>query len=113
MRLTDLSPKWVTLENWVASDRPFYIGLTFYCPHCSPDLPAHGPTARRQRMAVKFWPPIDPTNVQATFVVPLIKMGTEWARVSGESFDTLTLHPSVDVSTYAHWHGSIKNGEIV
>ena len=36
-----------------------------------------------------------------------------WNRISGETFDTLSLVPSVDMSGVGHWHGHIVNGEIV
>lgn len=35
----------------------------------------------------------------------------KWTR-SGESFNDLTLTPSVDCSVSGHWHGSITNGEV-
>jgi hypothetical protein len=33
-------------------------------------------------------------------------------RVTGESFDTLTLNPSVGFDSIGHWHGRITNGEM-
>jgi hypothetical protein len=36
---------------------------------------------------------------------------TIWTVISGDSFDNLSLHPSVDASP-VHWHGWITNGEI-
>jgi hypothetical protein len=32
-----------------------------------------------------------------------------WQR-TGETFETLTLTPSVDCSAWGHWHGFITNG---
>jgi hypothetical protein len=111
MKLTDLKPKWIGLANW-ASDKPFYVGISFLCPHCSPDLPEHGPI-RRQRLAVSFHPPIDPENIARTFAVPLVMTGKEWQRISGETFETLTLNPSINTEYSGHWHGFIRNGEVI
>lgn len=111
MKLADLRPKWVTLNGWSLPDRPFYIGLTFYCPHCAADLPEHG-EARKQRLAVSFWPPIDPTNAKELFASPLPRSESAWSRVTGDTFDTLTLIPSIDTSAHKHWHGNITNGEM-
>jgi len=111
MRLTDLKPKWIQLNNWACPDRPFYIGVSFLCPHCSPDLPEHG-SQRRQRLAIRFCPAIDPTNVEATFMVPLVHEETTWNRVSGDTFETLTLSPSINTEQHGHWHGFITNGNI-
>jgi hypothetical protein len=34
-----------------------------------------------------------------------------WQR-AGDTFDTLTLSPSIDASKHGHWHGFIQGGEI-
>jgi hypothetical protein len=34
-----------------------------------------------------------------------------WHR-SGETFETLTLTPSIDTSEHGHWHGNVTDGEV-
>lgn len=104
VRLTELNPHWVTMPNYAftQAERPFHIGVRFDCPHCGRPL------------AAMFDPPIDPTNVRAVMAVPWMPMPDRpcWKRTTGETFDTLTLSPSIDVSKYGHWHGFITNGEV-
>lgn len=99
MRLAELSPRWFRPYAFVDSVVVF-TGITFICPHC-----------KTQRIAVPFAPAIDPGNVRP---------GTtwrddpkSWRRHSGDTFDTLTLGPSIDLSKYCHWHGHIVNGEVL
>ena len=107
MKLSELSPKWIELQNWSSSAR-YYIGVSFFCPHCSPDAPESGPN-RRRRLAVRFYPHVDLDDVAKTFACP-IPFNGEHTRVSGETFDTLTLNPSVGFESIGHWHGNIFNG---
>lgn len=107
MKLTELKPHWIGLNQWVAAD-PFYIGVSFLCPHCvGLNLPEHGPE-RVRRLAVSFWPPIDPANWKERIMPPAHDKFHQ--RVSGETFDTLTLEPSAGFDP--HWHGRITNGEM-
>lgn len=100
MRLTDLDPRWFGVLRWVGPT-PFHVGLTFLCPHC-----------RKTRIGVGFRPPIDPNNALGMVSSPEgFLRDSLWMR-SGESFDCLTLSPSIDVSAAGHWHGSITNGEV-
>lgn len=108
MRLLDLSPRWFDVPG-TGTDKD---GVTFLCPHC-----------REVRLAVQFANPVDaePKPLMSnkdqrrhvhdlgTFDVP---PGTLWGR-TGETFETLTLNPSVDASQAGHWHGWIRNGEAV
>ena len=110
-RLSDLKPKWVTLQGWSHPDRPYYIGMTFLCPHCPTNAPEHGQD-RRRRLAVPFYPHIDPTNAAATFACPIPRKTDDWTRVSGETFADITIAPSVNYEAIGHWHGSIVNGEV-
>jgi hypothetical protein len=43
-----------------------------------------------------------------TFDVP---PGTLWQR-TGDTFNSISLSPSIDASKAGHWHGYITNGEI-
>ena len=113
-RLVNYEPRWINLQGAVEGTR-FYMGVSFInpmgergaCPTCGHN--------RDKRLAVSFWPPIDPDNL-------IGKWGDEWAqniksnfhfhnRVSGETFDTLTISPSIGLDPL--WHGSITNGEIL
>lgn len=97
MKLTDLNPRWVGLTGW-SSPHPFFIGVSF-------DSPATG-----QRLAVLFDPPIDPASLSAT-MGPVFPAARKWQR-TGDTFDTLTLSPSIDTSHAGDWHGFITNGEV-
>lgn len=110
MRLAGLKPHWITPNNW--ADATFYVGVSFLCPHCPVDAPEHGP-GRRRRLAVMFYPPIDPTGLQTKYGGEAWwpKRAGDHQRVSGETFDTLSLFPSVGFDSIAHWHGNITNGE--
>jgi hypothetical protein len=107
MRLTDLEPRWFTFHGW-ASDSPFRIGMTFLCPYC-----------REERLGVLFDQPIDPDGVAgsvAGFDYDPEGFGAHlnmlvWQR-QGDTFETLTLRPSIDGSQVGHWHGFITNGEV-
>lgn len=106
MRLADFDPHWIGLPGW-SSDSAFYVGVSFLCPHCPADAPEHGPN-RRRRLAVMFHPPIDPDNYMARILQPIAD--GKHQRISGETFDTLTLSPSIGFDSIGHWHGSIING---
>lgn len=114
MRLTDLAPRWVcvgfpafvpAVPDW-ASHLPIYHGVTFQCPHC-----------HVQRLGVMFEPVIN-THGYVMENVPLLVNQNVWRRESGDTFETLTLSPSLDFSGpgridfAGHWHGHITNGEV-
>lgn len=106
MRLTELAPSWIGY-----SDTGVILGLSFKCPHCL-----------TQRLAVAFANPIDPKgwaeNLRERYgpcnIEPMrtLNDGATWQR-AGDTFDTLSLVPSVDCSKTGHWHGNIINGEII
>jgi hypothetical protein len=114
MRLAELNPKWVLPPNWSAQAPPFYIGVSFDCPcpKCMAEACAtcgHRPEPRR--LAVMFWPPVDPANAAAAFAIPVRDNGGH-RRTGGDSLDSLTLSPSVGFDSIGHWHGHIQNGEV-
>jgi len=99
MRLVDLDPRWgVDRADVVIGGERRYVpdragmGITFWCPHC-----------RATRLAVWFVNPVDGRPPHAAKHL--------WTR-AGESFETLTLTPSIDASESGHWHGFITNGEV-
>lgn len=108
MRLTDLSPHWVQPAYWADGAAPFYIGVSFLCPHCDhTNCPTCG-AVRGKRLAVNFWPPIDPEKwLERITEIPHVGFHQ---RINGDTFDTLTLSPNIGLSP--HWHGTIINGEL-
>lgn len=97
MRLIDLEPSWA-VDNPYADpavvgpltwQKRIGMGITFRCPHC------------KDRLGIFFSNPVDG--------LPPAKAEKLWSRVGG-TFETLTVHPSIDVSKDGHWHGHITNG---
>lgn len=95
MKLIDLNPHWVAYDGQK-------LGISFDCPHC-----------KIQRLSVPFQhvglEHIDSTHILA--VSPEAKIWTE-TNPEADSFDNLTLRPSIDCSSSGHWHGNVTNGEI-
>jgi hypothetical protein len=109
-RLIDLHPRWVGLPQWAANS-PFYVGVSFDCPcpKCqSGRCKTCGHTPSPKRLAVQFWPPIDPDALLGR-IFELPDNGGH-RRAGGESFDTLTFSPSVGFDGIGHWHGHITKG---
>lgn len=102
MKLIDCNPSWIGLAGGV----PFYFGVSFDCPHCLGIR-----TTSIKRLAVHFWPPIDPENWNGR-ITPIPHEGFH-NRISGEDFRTLNLSPSVGFESINHWHGYITNGEMI
>ena len=99
MKLTSLNPRWIGIHNW-CSESIFYIGVSF-------DSPTTG-----KRLAILFTPPIDPDKLMAKYGWGLpFPEQKHWQR-SGDTFDSLTLQPSLDFSDAGEWHGQITNGEV-
>lgn len=88
VKLTELEPTW-----W-GRDGRHGLGITFLCPHC-----------RKQKISVAF---INPLDGGSTY--PDDK--PFWTR-EGESFETLTIKPSINASKIGHWHGFIRGGDII
>jgi len=110
MRLIELEPRWAS-EYGHSDD--VKQGVTFLCPHC-----------RARRLGVFFdksicgTPPIDLVAFNRARLradndpYDDVHVGsTLWHR-EGETFDTLTLSPSIDASAFGCWHGFITAGEI-
>lgn len=113
MRLVDLEPRW-----WAEHGRHGQ-GVSFLCPHC---ILAKSPNPNPQRLGVAFANPLDagaPCNLgveanlqrvheHGMFDVP---PGFHWKR-KGDTFEELTLEPSVNCEASGHWHGFVTKGEV-
>jgi hypothetical protein len=101
MKLTDLEPRFFVVGQ--AGGQPH--GITFDCPHCVGN--EHG-----SRLAIALH--MDGTNFDPDPQNPQqFETGeTIWTITGGDSFDNLSLSPSVDASESGHWHGHITNGEV-
>ena len=99
MKLTDLNPRWVGIHNW-SSESVFRIGLSFDSPTTC------------KRLAVLFTPAIDPDALAAKYQWgEFFLTEKKWAR-TGDTFETLTLTPSLDFSAAGEWHGTITSGNL-
>jgi hypothetical protein len=123
VRLTELEPKW-----WAEPGRRGQ-GVVFRCPHCRGGficVPFANPLdggapwdvgTEQRRPISKLWdllyggleePRGDGVIAKGTWVIP---PGCLWQR-AGDTFETLTLSPSVDASRAGCWHGFLTAGEI-
>jgi len=109
MRLSELDPRWAIDADIVIGGVAKHfegrhgMAVSFECPHCV-ERERNTGDKRVIRIAVWFANPIDgltPTD-DAKFL---------WQRL-GDSFENLTLSPSIDASSDGHWHGFIVNGEV-
>ena len=120
MKLTELAPRWCADFDAPADAKQ---GISFLCPHC-----------KVRRLAIWFDVPICGSQpVKASDFTNRCAMGNDpdyshperdshiginrnhplgnWHR-TGETFETLSLSPSVDASAFGCWHGFITNGEV-
>ena len=102
MKLIDLEPRWLEHKG----ER---IGFAF-----------RSPTAKRFWQTVFFAPThrniqdlVTERELGEDAVVQLCNEKAMWRIVGGDSFENLTIKPSVDGSAGGLWHGHITNGEIV
>jgi hypothetical protein len=98
MKLTDLDPRYFCVGS-----QDNIVGITFACPHC----PNSG-----SRLAIALH--MDGTNFDPDPENPqqFVTGDTVWTIASGDSFENLSLTPSVDASSSGHWHGYITGGEV-
>lgn len=93
MKLTELDPKWI---SHAGRDR---VGVRFLCPHC-----------RSTYLAVLFKNPVDGGfPVSDAYDGIGANFGNRWQR-DGDTFDTLSISPSIDTSGTGHWHGYVTGG---
>lgn len=101
MKLIELDPRWIGEKGRNG------MGITFDCPCCNGET----------RIGVYFKNPVDggaPRTVeQRTFKDKngKVKVQPLWQR-TGNTFDVLTLKPSINASEDKHWHGHVTNGEV-
>jgi len=109
-RLVDLKPHWIAPQGMSYEGAPrFYIGVSFLHPnHDHSKCPTCG-ASRERRLAVNFWPPIDPDGWEHRGT-PVPHEGFHH-RVSGDTFETLTLSPSIGLDALG-FHGHITEGEV-
>jgi hypothetical protein len=101
MKLLELKPRWARGSRWDDDNGTQHydttlrhgMGITFDCPkHLD------------HRLAVFFENPADglPPQHGEEFL---------WKR-TGDNFETLSLHPSINAEIHGCWHGHITNGII-
>lgn len=114
MKLADLNPEW-----WGPAGRSG-VALLMDCP-C-----AKCRTVKQRRLLISVDPPLDggPAIVMDGMKthraieagelpegVCIVGSEIAWKR-TGDTFDTLSLSPSVDASRSGDWHGFITNGQV-
>ena len=107
MRLTDLEPRWIHENVFV-----------FRCPHCQAKTPGQGlwlscknaPMGNSEQIEVLQAADLDPTGPRYGSVPT--RADFAW-QISGRDFAMLTVAPSIDASAAGHWHGFIRNGEVI
>lgn len=100
MRLAELNPRWM-------KDGERIVGVTFDCagPCCS------GKRSSEDNFEIGTW---IKSRAACPFTVALDGLpyrGDGWVR-AGDTFETLTLEPSVWIEPPGHWHGFIRRGEV-
>lgn len=102
MRLKDLSPRWLAYGGNARA------GLAFLCPCCRATWLSCGFVAMKisdQSIAVE-----DAMDDGDALPIVPFRQGFAWKR-AGDTFETMTVTPSIDASASGHWHGFITNGE--
>jgi len=103
MRLVDLEPVWIERRGRV-------VGIRFTCPIND----GIGPHREGHQVAVLFVNPVDGGAAHSDDPNCLgNNKGNRWSR-TGNTFETLTLSPSIDcTTTNPHcWHGEVKDGMV-
>lgn len=100
MKLTELDPHWID-DGWLGLPGRRGIGMWFRCP-------SHLEKGDSDLVWIMFDNPLDGGEHYPT-TGDLVN--TLWHR-EGDTFETITISPSIDGSKYGCWHGFIRNGEI-
>lgn len=114
MKLNELSPRWI--NSPAARTAPVArVGVTFLCPCCrNVRLTCYTqPTPQKQQFLLLAENGIievdedgDPKRADIVPCNPAAK----WS-IEGDSFESLSIKPSIDASPSGHWHGYVTNGE--
>jgi len=114
VKLTELEPRWVgaggpgiyNADGTPAAER-HGVGLSFLCPcaECTAKRTGNHDEDFYLRVFVGFANPLDGGPAHDP------RPGAQWQR-AGDTFDTLTLTPSIQRMNGCRWHGFITNGEI-
>lgn len=107
MKLLDLNPRAVL---WGDDSTRRGMGLSFDCPGC-----------RKVRIVIPYANPQDgraaalptsiPENASPELKERVRQQNLRWQR-TGDSFENLSLTPSIDASQSGHWHGFVTSGQI-
>lgn len=118
MRLAELNPQW--LEK-----RGERVGIMFRCPHCrgvwltcfwvgmriwGDEVDEPGRWEGQMGYIRRKLDELKEPDFAESNVVPCAAL-LAWTK-TGDTFDTISLQPSLDASASGHWHGSISNGAI-
>lgn len=109
VKLVELEPKWLMRDG-------VRVGLVFRCPcqKCTPQkfdwLSCYCVPMSNLRQQYELLKTVIPQE-QLQDVVP-VKRDFAWSFV-GDSFETLSIAPSIDASASGNWHGHITKGAIV
>lgn len=96
MKLVDLNPRYISLNNYNE-----ILGITFDCPCCLN-------TEKATRLAIYFVKDIIGNHGEAIHVNNIA-----WEVINLNDFNNISVSPSVDASNEKHWHGFITKGEIL
>lgn len=100
MRLVDLSPRWIHADIFA-----------FLCPHCWQTLLTCKRVVMSRREQRELCERLFGEDDWNELVI-LSEVQCAWT-MAGDSFDTMTVTPSLNAEKSGHWHGHITNGEIV
>jgi hypothetical protein len=95
MKLTELDPRWYTLD-----ESGKIAGITFDCPHC-----------KKERLGIPFHHNGHEAMDDAYIRAHNPSASQIWT-MTGNDFSDVTFSPSIDASHCGHWHGFVTNGEI-
>lgn len=101
MKLIELNPRWIGAggegifdENHNPVPYREKVGVVFDCPVCGKEHPC-------------FIPFTNPPDGK-----PPVKQRVTW-ELNGDSFETMSITPSIQRMDKCNWHGFITNGEVI
>lgn len=102
VKLTELKPTWLSPDVFC-----------FLCPHCREErlLCKRIPLSFKGQVKLVNATPEDDEDWPQGFVPARAEFA--WKFNQGDSFDSITVTPSIDASASGHWHGNITGGKIV